>query len=207
MNKDPRKGAILFDGLPDMSKYKLVLKTQRTDLSEYSFEEIKNEFLKRNSEMAVEEMKEFESKRAIEKHNIKTAMAMKQCANKIAAQLPLPVIPAALESNQGARPKGMPSLEMIKTETARMGLQDSDAEFIFNAWMANGFRTKTGQIKSWQHALRNYASNGWLPSLRRVNKFTARDREAEELTRVRQAKQEQEQYDRENGKGSWSTLS
>jgi Helix-turn-helix domain len=122
-------------------------------------------------------------------------------------QLPLPTIPEALEKASGSRPKGMPSLEMIKTETARRGLPDSDAEYVFNAWMANGFRGKAGQIKSWQHALNNYVNNGWLPSLRRANKFTARDREAEELVRVRQAKQEQEQYDRENGKGTWSTLS
>lgn len=112
---------------------------------------------------------------------------------KTDGQLPLPHVPAALEINQGPRPKGMPSLSVIKQETAKLGLPDTDAEAMYDTWLANGFRTKTGPIKDWKAALRNYVRHSWLPSLRRANKYEERDKEAEELARIRRAKDESNQ--------------
>jgi hypothetical protein len=104
-------------------------------------------------------------------------------------QLPLPHIPAALE--EGQRPKGMPTLAMIKTATARYGLPDSDAEFLYDSWLMNGFKTARGQkIMNWQAAVRNWHRAGYFPSLRRANKFDTRDKEAEELARIRRAKED-----------------
>jgi hypothetical protein len=105
-------------------------------------------------------------------------------------QLPLDGIPAHLEKNQQGRPPGMPSLAMIKAETARLGLPDGDAEYVFDRWLESGFKTRLGRIKDWKASIRNLIRNGWLPSLRRVNKFTERDREAEELARIRRAKED-----------------
>jgi hypothetical protein len=100
-------------------------------------------------------------------------------------------VQAALEINQGPRPIGMPSLPVIKKETAKVGLPDSDAEALYDEWLANGFRTKTGKVRDWRASLRTHIRNGWLPSLRRANKFAERDQEAEELTRIRRAKERQ----------------
>jgi hypothetical protein len=113
---------------------------------------------------------------------------------KTDGQKPLPGIPADLEKNQTGRPKGMPSLEMIKTATARYGLPDSDAEYMYDSWLMSGFRTARGQkIQDWQAAVRNWVRSGYFPSLKRANKFNERDREAEELLRIRRAKQRAEE--------------
>jgi hypothetical protein len=106
-------------------------------------------------------------------------------------QLPLPHIQKALrEETRGKRPTGMPSLEVLKAETARLGLPDSDAEHLYDEWLTNGFRTARGlRIKSWTASLRTHVRNSWLPSLRRKNKYAERDREAEELARIRRAKE------------------
>ena len=63
------------------------------------------------------------------------------------------------------RPKGMPTLAVLKTETARHGLPDSDAESLYDQWLVNGFRTKKGLIRNWKAYLRNCIRYGWLPSL------------------------------------------
>jgi hypothetical protein len=104
-------------------------------------------------------------------------------------QLPLPHIPAALEANQGPLPKGMPTLPVIKAETARLGLPDSDAEAIFDYWLSNGFRTKVGKIKDFKATIRNWVRNSYFPSLKRANKWAARDQEAEQLAQIRRAKE------------------
>jgi hypothetical protein len=114
---------------------------------------------------------------------------MKKKSSDHDGQLPLPEVARALEVNQGPRPKGMPSLAVIRQETARLGLPDSDSDFIFDSWLANGFRTKTGKIRDWKASLRNYVRNSWLPSLKRANKWDQRDRESEELARIKKAKE------------------
>jgi hypothetical protein len=107
-------------------------------------------------------------------------------------QLPLSGIQRSLRENQGPRPRGMPSLSMIQTETTRLGLPNSDAEALYDSWLASGFKLKNGnRIKDWKAALRNWYRNSWFPSLRRKNAWAERDKEAEELARIRRAKERQ----------------
>lgn len=54
---------------------------------------------------------------------------------------------------------------MIKTETAKLGLPDSDAEHIFDSWLVNGFRNGRNQaIKRWTAAIRMWHRQGYFPS-------------------------------------------
>jgi hypothetical protein len=63
------------------------------------------------------------------------------------------------------RPLGMPCLEVLATEMARYaGLPHSDAEYLYDRWLANGFKVSGHQIKNWQACMRDYYRNGWLPS-------------------------------------------
>lgn len=65
------------------------------------------------------------------------------------------------------RPRGMPPLSEIKSETTRMGLPDSDAEHIYDTWLVSGFRTKAGPIKNWKAAVRIWHRQGFFPSLKK----------------------------------------
>jgi len=72
----------------------------------------------------------------------------------------------AKEASFQDRPVGMPCLSVLRTEVKRMGLPVSDADYVYDHWLTNGFKTKTGKIRDWKAALRNYHRNRWLPSLR-----------------------------------------
>jgi hypothetical protein len=75
-------------------------------------------------------------------------------------------IQAGVEASQAAtnRPHGMPPLSEVKIEATRMGLSQLDAEAIFDCWLTNGFRTKTGRIRDWRAAMRTWKREGWFPS-------------------------------------------
>jgi hypothetical protein len=80
-------------------------------------------------------------------------------------------IQAGVEQSNGDRPKGMPTLAMIKGETAKFGLPDSDAEAIYDVWLSNGFTLKGGaKIKDFKATMRTWYRNGWFPSLRAAAK-------------------------------------
>ena len=110
---------------------------------------------------------------------------------KTDGQMPLPGVPEALEVNQQGRPRGMPTLAVLRSETSRLGLLDSDADALYDAWLVNGFKTGKHKVRDWKAVVRVWCRNSYFPSLRRTNKFTQRDREAEELTRIRRAKERQ----------------
>jgi hypothetical protein len=63
------------------------------------------------------------------------------------------------------RPIGMPALEVLATEMARYaGLPHSDAEYLYDRWLADGFTVGRKRVKDWKAAFRTYYRNGWLPS-------------------------------------------
>jgi hypothetical protein len=63
------------------------------------------------------------------------------------------------------RPKGMPSLAVIKQETAKLGLPDSDAEHLYDVWLRDDFKTARGtRIRNWHAAVRIWFRSGWFPS-------------------------------------------
>ena len=64
------------------------------------------------------------------------------------------------QTNGAKLPKGMPPLSAITPETAKLGLPNSDGEHLFNVWLSNGFRTRTGPIKNWKAAIRVWHTNG-----------------------------------------------
>jgi hypothetical protein len=82
----------------------------------------------------------------------------------IIGQTLLNEVERSLDECNEARPKGMPTLDMIRTELARFGFGLSDAEDVYDRWLINAYRTKTGPIKDWKAALRVMMRHGWLPS-------------------------------------------
>jgi hypothetical protein len=116
---------------------------------------------------------------------------MRKKHKNIDGQRPLTGLPQAIEAanTHSARPKGMPSLAILKTEMARHGYPDSDAEYLYDCWLASGFTLKSNgkPIKDWKAAFRLRARNGWLPSQRKAEAQSdrAKEREAAELARLR----------------------
>jgi hypothetical protein len=77
----------------------------------------------------------------------------------------IPTVQQAVEDSFDSRPAGMPSLSVIKGEAAKMGLPDSDAEAIYDAWLASGFRLKGGRkIRDWKAAMRTWKRYRAFPS-------------------------------------------
>jgi hypothetical protein len=68
-------------------------------------------------------------------------------------------------SEEAKRPAGMPPLGLIQTETRRLGYPDSDAEFIYDRWLATGFKDGCNRrFKDWRAAIRTWAKCRYLPS-------------------------------------------
>jgi hypothetical protein len=99
-------------------------------------------------------------------------------------------IQAGVEQSNGDRPKGMPTLAMIKQETARFGLPDSDAEAIYDVWLSNGFTLKGGaKIKDFKATMRTWHRNHWFDSQRRAAKrIRPEDDQKAQLEKFRRAK-------------------
>ena len=76
--------------------------------------------------------------------------------------LPVPTPPAAPETVP--LPSKRPTLDEIKLVTAKAGLPDSDADYFFNHWQANGFTNGGKPIKSWQHLIASWKAAGHCPS-------------------------------------------
>ncbi len=54
------------------------------------------------------------------------------------------------------RPLGMPCLEEFFVEAKKIQLSGKEAMTLYDVWLANGFRTKSGPIKDWRAAMRNW---------------------------------------------------
>jgi hypothetical protein len=102
----------------------------------------------------------------------------------------IPQIQAGVEQSNGDRPKGMPTLAMIKQETAKFGLPDSDAEAIYDVWLSNGFTLKGGaRIKDFKATMRTWYRNHWFDSQRRAAKrLSPQDDEQAQLAKIRRMK-------------------
>ena len=90
----------------------------------------------------------------------------------------LPHIQQAVEDadKEQGKPRGMPTLAQLRSECARQGLPDSDAEYLFDHWAMNGYKTGRGMtIKNYQAAVRVWRTNGWLPSQKKGVNKDARD--------------------------------
>ena len=99
-------------------------------------------------------------------------------------------IQTGVEQSNGDRPKGMPTLAMIKQETAKFGLPDSDAEAIYDVWLSNGFTLKGGaRIKDFKATMRTWYRNHWFDSQRRAAKrLSPQDDEQAQLAKIRRMK-------------------
>ncbi len=101
----------------------------------------------------------------------------------------MPGVQQAVERSFEDRPKGMPTLAMIKTETAKLGLPDSDAEELYDVWLRDDFKRKGVRIKSWHAALRIWYRNGFFPSQRKAAKQPNLDEhQATQLAKFRRLK-------------------
>lgn len=101
-------------------------------------------------------------------------------------------IEQGIEEDYADRPLGMPLLSVIRAETTKLGLPDSDAEAIYDAWLASGFRNGRGaRIKNWRAALRNWHRYGYFPSqkvLPRRKPQGADERAKDAIRRMRDGK-------------------
>jgi hypothetical protein len=65
------------------------------------------------------------------------------------------------------RPIGMPCLEVIAKEVALHGLPFTDAEYIYDCWLANGYCNGRGRkIRDWKAAIRLWKASSYFPSQR-----------------------------------------
>lgn len=100
----------------------------------------------------------------------------------------MPAIQEGVEASFEKRPLGMPGLPVIKTETAKLGLPDSDAETIYYSWLANGFKNGRGRkIVSWTATIRTWYLNRYFPSQKLARPKTI-DSEAAQLAKIRRMK-------------------
>jgi hypothetical protein len=86
------------------------------------------------------------------------------------------------------RPFNMPTLHQVRAEVARLGLPELDADYIFDSWLANGFRSKAGPIKNFKAAIRIWYNNERFPSQRKAAKAQPAENLSSELARVRRMK-------------------
>jgi hypothetical protein len=85
--------------------------------------------------------------------------------NKRPGQQFFDAVEAGIE-NSSNRPIGMPPFDAIQTELKRLGFGNVDAQDVYDRWLVNGFRTKTGKIRDWKAAIRIMIRNRWLLSQR-----------------------------------------
>jgi len=95
-------------------------------------------------------------------------MRLRKKTKNTGPQQLFPEVTRAVEEHYQSRPRGMPCLEVITTELARLGYPAADAEYVYDRWLANGFKIGSQPIKSWRPALRNWIRNGWLPTQKGV---------------------------------------
>jgi hypothetical protein len=93
---------------------------------------------------------------------------------KTYGQLPLQSFEDAFDDavTRTDRPPGMPPRNVIATEVKKLGLPETDADAIYDIWLANGFTLKNGrQIRDFRAAVRTWHRNEWFPSQRKAAKF------------------------------------
>jgi hypothetical protein len=93
-----------------------------------------------------------------------------------------------VEANYAQRPLGMPTLPVLRTELARLGLPASDAEYLYDRWLTNGFKTKAGKIKNWRAAARNFYREGYFPSQKKHASPDDREAVRERIKRMQDDK-------------------
>jgi hypothetical protein len=58
----------------------------------------------------------------------------------------------------------MPLFTNLKLEILRIGLPAEEAEFMWDYWLANGFRNGKGPVRDWKAVLRVWKARKWFPS-------------------------------------------
>jgi hypothetical protein len=91
------------------------------------------------------------------------------------------------------RPRGMPSLSVIKAEIARQGLTEADAEHMHDIWLLNGFTLRGGKkVQDWRAAIRVWKRSEYFPSQRQA----AKTKPVDDKARVRAAIERMQTNDR-----------
>jgi hypothetical protein len=122
-------------------------------ISLYSDKAIYDEFMRRHQDRRVREMEREEMTKKEAKH---------------LGQQQLPDL-TEYDLTQEDCPRGMPPLADVIKETQKLGLPDSDAEYIYDSWLANGFKNGRGlKIASWKAAVRIWNVNRFFPSLKKA---------------------------------------
>ena len=62
------------------------------------------------------------------------------------------------------RPRGMPPFSAIASQAAMMGLPESDAQFLDDYWLGNGFKTGRNPVKDWRAVMRVWFRGKYFPS-------------------------------------------
>jgi hypothetical protein len=66
-------------------------------------------------------------------------------------------------SEEGNVPQ-LPKISEVKEYAAKLGLPESDAEYLHDNWLANGFTNNRQPIRNWQAVVRTRQARGFLPS-------------------------------------------
>jgi hypothetical protein len=66
-------------------------------------------------------------------------------------------------SEEGNVPQ-LPEISEVKEYAGKLGLPESDAEYLHDNWLANGFTNNGQPIRNWQAVVRTRQARGFLPS-------------------------------------------
>jgi hypothetical protein len=64
----------------------------------------------------------------------------------------------------------LPPLSEVSAYCAKLGLPATDAKYLHDLWLSNGFKNNGGAIVDWQAAIRARKARNFLPSLEQVRK-------------------------------------
>lgn len=96
-------------------------------------------------------------------------MPRKKVENK--GQQVISIVQKALEEEvrESGRLPGMPTLVQVRAEAKLKGLLESDAEYLYDHWLANGYKTGKNRVKDWRAVIRTWKACQWFPSQKIVN--------------------------------------
>jgi hypothetical protein len=82
----------------------------------------------------------------------------------------LPNLQQALEdqAKEEGKPLGMPPLAEVRTEIKRQGLAQPDADYIYDRWLGNGYKTGKHSVKNWRAVIRTWKACQWFPSQKTI---------------------------------------
>lgn len=77
-----------------------------------------------------------------------------------------PLAPQGESAGASGAQKAKGTLAELRAFAQELGLPESDGEFMFNHWTANGWKNGNAPSKDWRAGMRKWKSAHWMPSQR-----------------------------------------